>query len=127
MLKNYKIVLSIVVLILAACFLFFSMFGKSDGDSGGDGKQWFKCVNSKCKAVYSLTMDEFVNQQKQSGLWNTMMVKQQVAFVCAKCGQKNAQMAIQCEKCKEVFLLGQTSDRLHPDKCPKCGYYYLEK
>jgi hypothetical protein len=126
--KKVLIVVSVVIICIALAIAGKTMFG--GGGGGGDGKIWFKCVNPKCNAAYSLSPDEFTKLQGDSPM---MIPGQMQAFKCQKCGQQSAYMAQKCEnkKCGEVFILqmgspGQANQDF-PDRCPKCKYSVIEQ
>jgi hypothetical protein len=126
--KNVKIIVSIACLALAIGVLYFTtdIFSGSGGGGGG-GKTWMKCVNPDCNQAYSVTPQEFRQMQGENALDMMPMSQGPPVFKCLKCGQESAYIAQQCEKCKNVFINGEAGDETYPDRCPKCGYSYLEE
>ena len=132
--NNVKVIVAVACLALAVgIFCYMSGIFSGSSSSGGDGKIWFKCVNPKCNAAYSLTPDEFAKLQGNNPMMPMMMPGQTPAFQCQKCSQKTAYMATKCEnkKCGEIFItqmpMPGKANQDFPDRCPKCGYSAIEQ
>jgi hypothetical protein len=88
------------------------------------------CTNPKCEKAFKLKPDEFQKLMQEmgpmGGMPPMMMMGQQPAYTCKFCGQKTAYIAMECKKCKAVFIpknpmtAGQSNEPY--DKCPECGY-----
>jgi ribosomal protein L40E len=123
------LIASVAVAVCLSLGMAFESMGLIGGGGGfsDDSKIWIKCINPDCNQAYSVTREEFSQMQGDNPMAMMPMTQGPPAFKCLKCGQDTAYMAQQCEKCKDVFFNGEAGDEMYPDKCPKCGYSFLEE
>jgi predicted RNA-binding Zn-ribbon protein involved in translation (DUF1610 family) len=119
--KMVKIVVAVVCLVLAAVIFARYFAGGNPLHGSSSDERPMKCT--ECKYAYVITSGEYTKQVDEliaAGKGSSGPANPPV--ICPKCGKQAAQRAIKCEKCGNIYLMGETGDKSLPDKCPKCSY-----
>ena len=124
--KKYLVIgLTVVCLSVAGTLFYRSFFGgSSTGGNTGDRQIALMCASC---GGFEVSIDEFREIMSQQGPDLMMMMPGQAAAMeCPKCGKKSCYQAQKCKKCQNIFVFGQARDKNYPDRCPKCGFSYIE-
>jgi predicted RNA-binding Zn-ribbon protein involved in translation (DUF1610 family) len=110
------VILTVAVLAMAIVTVIDAGFGNSSGlDLNSEVP--FKCTS--CGHVERYTIKQLQSMQK-AGAGGPMMGP--LILDCPKCKKKALTQAVECLKCKEVYIMDMDPMKgKFNDKCPKCG------
>jgi ribosomal protein L37AE/L43A len=118
------LIMTIIVLSMALISVFDSVLGSGAGGVNLDKQIPFKCTNAKCNEIVMYTIRDLQKMQKP-GAMGPMMGP--MTLNCPKCNNKTLTQAVECPKCKEVFVMKMDPSKgLFDDKCPKCHESYAK-
>ena len=114
--KKQKIMIGLIVgcLVLAGIITVVTNLGKGGGRrKRPTGPVTMLCINNKCNADFELSQEELVEQMRQMGDGDFMMM-QTPKFICPECNNRSAYRATICGECDTMSM--------HDNICCDRGY-----
>jgi hypothetical protein len=122
--QHTKKVVALSIFLILLSLISLAEFAKSlvGGGVNLDKKVPFKCTS--CNNLVWYTIRDLQKKQKP-GKMDPMMGP--MTMDCPKCHKKTLTQAVECPKCKEIFVMKMDPAKgLFDDKCPKCKESYAK-
>ena len=110
--KVFMVVVSVVCLVIAGMIIYKS---SSRQDAKAGMKIWMKCA--ECGHTFQIDYKTFEKNFSEEIAIMESTGEQVALSECEECGQNTIYKAMECYKCKTVFIPSDEENR-----CPECNY-----
>jgi hypothetical protein len=118
--KFLAIAATVICFVIAGTISYKSFFG-NDGGGTATGEVVLLCTACGGFEIPVQEFQSIISKNAPDGMM-AMPGFGPVAIICPKCNKKTCYIAEKCQKCENIFVLGQAKDPQFPDRCPKCKF-----